>query len=306
MPVNIRGADGVYREFGMPDRIVRIHFPTDKFSKSKPWFWWITPQTPYYFSFLVGKWGPGWVRRQTFGLIRILPADSQVEVPVPQVGFKTLEDAVRNGNPDVVWGRLNFTSDYFWNTIKNLHDGGDNSHGLDHKPPFDVIRGVPTNRTSTPNTVPIAKTITQAVNLWKADWLKTAGFWNTACAEIDVLSGFVAFPNTAFSLPLPTVENVSILEAELTPPESIYYGPVPPAFTHGQDTQTLFPQFFITPYSFTINIGQLDDKKWNMSVYPPLDSTIIGNGTASIISKDYGGYSQNIDFPTAGILLTGI
>jgi len=293
--VDIRGADGVYREFGMPDTLVRIHFPK-KSNTSLPWFWYVPRQTPFYFSFLDGVWGPGWVRKQIYSVIKILPIDTQPEIPVTPVGFTSLEDAIRNGVPDVAWGRFRFTSNYFWKTIQNLGDGTTNPTGPRTKPLFDVVKGIPTDRLTGKNLVPIKTQITKAVNLWMADWNGMAASFNALCAAIDP-AGDLGFPSTTFSLPLPHFESIfDFFEQQAA--EIIYMGAVPPSFIFGA------LNIVKTAYAFNYKLSQLDDKKWNMSVYPPLDSTVIGNGVGSAISKDYGGYSSTVDFPIQGVDLT--
>jgi hypothetical protein len=94
------------------------------------------------------------------------------------------------------------------------------------------------------------------------------------------LTEFISSIN-AFTKPLPLSPNARFL------------GPLPGGACFNIDTLN-------TPaYAFTIRVGQLNPKKWNMSVFPPLDSTKVGNGSSSFISGKYDGFGQT-PFPFTG------
>lgn len=280
----LQGPHGPYR-FGMPDALIRIHFPSINFAA--PWYWWFPRQRPFYFSFLApqGGWGPGWVCKQIFGIIKILPIDTQPEVPTFAVGETTLEDSVLNGIPNGNFGRFQFTEDFFWRLI-----------GL-KKPQFDVIKGIPTVRTgAAPN---IGNAIKTAVRTWESDWNGTAQSFNSAAQGVGG-GGDYGVAKSAFALPLPP-PNTSIPQIENIFSD-VFFGPVPPTFIFETGKAGITKQ----GYGFTIRVSQLDARDWDMSVFPPrkVERGRIGFPESSAISQDYGGYSGGVlSFPFIGPIL---
>lgn len=286
----------------MPETLKAIHFPTSPNpSQALPWYWWFDRQQPMSFVFLAPpKWGVGWMRLPIFPVIKILQIDTQPEIPLPPYGFKTLEDAIANGDPDSEWGRLDFRNDLFWELVK----GNDTQNkGMPKtKPLFNQSNGLIQARDSKTN---INKTIQTAAKQFEADWDGDAGDYNHNAAtnllnptDPGAASGFhythvhgrfaVEQPDGptatfagfaqqlgAFHLPLPLSNNARFLGAL----------PISACFN--------FNTITTAAYAYTIKVGQLDPKKWNMSVFPPIDATIIGNGTASDKTKDFSGFGSS-------------
>lgn len=281
---------GLYRTFGMPESLVRIHFPRDAngntSTQSGPWYWWYTRQQPQYFSFFFTAWG----RFPFFPMIKILQIDPRKPEPVPFVGFSTLEQAVKSGKPDIEFGRFQFTNEHFWETVQN--NGEQNLTGPRKKPLFDLIKGRPTARPQTGGS--ITSIIQSAVQLWRSDWVGEAAAYNSIAAGVGA-GGFQYHGQPAlYSVPLPAgpPTSVSVFQASLASFKA-YLGPVPATAFFNINT------FTTQAYAFTLNVGQLDDKKWNMAEFPPLDSTLVGNGSSSRISGDYSGFGRT-DFNLAG------
>lgn len=284
----------------MPESLLRIHFPskaTDP-KTAKPWYWYYNRQQPMNFAYLAPPhWGPGWVRAAIYPVIKILAIDTQPIVPFPAYGFTSLENAIAQGDPDGEWGRLDFRSDLLWQLI--LGNGEQNPTMPTKKPLFNQVKGLIKARDSKTN---INAMIQQAAKQFEADYSGDAADYNStattsliATAEPDQPAGFhynhvhgrfaVEQPDGppttfallpqqlgAFHLPLPLSSQARYLSSL----------PVSACFN--------FNTINTSAYAYTLKVAQLDDKKWNMSVFPPVDSTIIGNGHSSANSKDYSGF----------------
>lgn len=299
---------GLYRQFGAPESLLRIHFPKDPNKDPKtsnPWYWYFDFQQPMAFSFLAGVWGPGWVRRAIEPVIKILASDTQPEIPIPPVGFTSLEAAIKNGNT-ASFGRLDTTSDLFWALVLR-NDGASppTNQKMPHtKPAFNVVRGQIQARDSKTN---INSIIQNAAKTFEADWRGEAATYNAlASSLLDVAGGFHLqdhFQPALFSVGLPdgpptTLTHISqqLNAFKLPLPisgDARFLGPVPISAFFNINTITT------DAYAFTLKVGQLDPKKWNMSVFPPLDATKIGNGTGSFFSGDFSGFSST-PFPFSG------
>lgn len=287
---------GLYREFGMPESLLRIHFPARDPNKnpstSNPWYWYYELQQPYAFSFLAPPtWGPGWVRIPFFGVIKILAIDTQKLVPIPKVGQTSLENAVKRGIPDVAWGRIDFREQSFWDLVL-AGDAGQNAGMPKTKPKFDTINGQIKARDNKTN---INKQIEAGANQFATDWNGNAAGYNTQAAGVDPTAGFhpTGFKNL-FRLALPTGPPTTFSQfANQLGDGKHFQGPIPTtAFFN-------FNTFTTDAYAFSLKVGQLDPNKWNMSEFPPLDSTKIGNGLASAKSKNYSGFGRTA-FPLHG------
>jgi hypothetical protein len=236
------------------------------------------------------------MRLPIFPVIKILQIDTQPEIPMPPYGFDSLEDAVKNGDPDAEWGRFNFTNDLFWELIKS--NDVQNQGGPKKKPAFNMVKGLVKARDSQTN---INKSIGDAAHLFETDWSGDAADYNHNAATnllnpsdpaaaagfhyshihgrfaVEQPDGptatFAGFAQQigAFHLPLPLSNNARFLSAL----------PVSACFN--------FNTITTDAYAYTIKVGQLDDKKWNMSVFPPIDATLIGNGSSSSVTGDYSG-----------------
>lgn len=283
--INVLGKNGPYG-FGFPDVLVRINFPEGGPSQARPWYWFFPRQRPSYFSFLApqGGWGPGWVCKPIFGVIKILPIDTQPEIPVPPVGFTTLEGSIDNGVPNGNFGRFQFTEDFFWRLI-----------GV-HKPIFEVHAGLPTSRYPKGN---IGKVINDAVKLWKNDWNLTAQSFNGSAQSVGG-DGSYGGVSSAFALPLPPPNSsIPVIQNIF---QDIFFGPVPPTYVFETGMAGITKQ----GYGFTIDIGQLDPRSWDMSRFPPIrvEPGRLGVPESSALSGDFGGYSGGVlSFPFVGPIL---
>lgn len=279
----------------MPERLLRIHFPNDPNdnpSQSTPWYWWYTKQPVFYFVYLAPPfWGVGWERRQLFPIIRILPIDRQVEHPTKPFGHVSLIEAIKTGDPDGDWGRLNFNNQHFWDLIDD--NGEQNVGGPKGKPLFNDQNGLLVGRSSAGN---LNSIIRAAATRWKDDWNGVATTFNlTANSTLDVNNGFhYSHAPSPFSIPLPSgpPATISGYLAEVNAWKA-YPGPLPISATFNFNT------FTTQAMAFVLNIGQLDPKHWNMSVFPPLETETIGNGSPSAHTKNYSGYGGS-DFPIFG------
>lgn len=291
----------------MPERPVAIHFPEDDPNKnpktSNPWYWYVTRQRPYYFLFLGGVWGPGWVRRQAFPVIKILAIDTQPIVPTPTVGYASVEDAIKQGAPPDTFGRIDERSQNYWDLIVKNGNGGNKNPNfpLRSKPNFDVRNGQIRARDSKTAINAIMKA---AANQFNGNFNSLANAFNQIAAGVSPAGFRYPGQSSPFNFPLPDgpPTTISRFQQQLDsfvqgPPylqSSAYIGPISGTVFFNINT------FTTQAYAFNINIGQLDPKKWNMSVFPPLDATKIGNGSGSFFSKDYGGYSST-PFPLHGL-----
>lgn len=290
---------GLYRQFGAPESLLRIHFPNrdpnQNPSTSNPWYWWITQVRPSYFSFLFTRW----VRLPAFPIIKILQIDSQQLVPTPPVGFTNIQSAIAGWNPDI-FGRFDERDQKFWDLITN-EDNGKNDKMPRAKPPFDVIKGQIRARQQGVN---INNVIRAAVTRFRDNFNALANGYNAIAAGVGPDGFHYPGQNSPFNFPLPDGPPTTISHFQLQlnsfvqgPPylqSAAYIGPISGTAFFNINTFTTQAQ------AFAISIGQLDPKKWNMSVFPPLDSTRIGNGASSFISGDYGGYSST-PFPLHGL-----
>jgi hypothetical protein len=253
---------GIYN-FGMPDVLIRIHFPNKENqgrpqNESLPWFWYLSPpEAPYYFQYISPNAKPsgrGWQRTQNFPMIKILPIDTQVLQPTPILGFKTLEDAIDNGEPDAAYGRFQFTDNFFWKVM-----------GFKRPPDFVVNQGKPTGPAKAKP--PISTVIRNAVQRWRSHWNFGASDFNKkAGANLPSTTDGVSydFPSTQFALPLPSAPDIATAAAQAQE-QLVYLGPVPGGFWFMQGHIAIYKQ----AYSFHMNVGQLDFNHWRMDEWPP-------------------------------------
>lgn len=301
------GPRGLYGPFGMPDTLEAIHFPDADPNKNpstaNPWYWFYPTQQPFAFSFLGGVWGPGWLRLPDFSIIKILAADTQTLTPIPKVGSANLETAIKRGIPDEAFGRIDFRDDRFWGLVTSTDEK--NKAGPKAKPKFDVRNGQIVARDSKTN---INSIISKAANLFASDWNGDAQAYNQQAAGVNPVAGFRYRGQAGlFSIPLPEGPPTTISQFQQSLnafigvphgpwPNGAYLGSVPGSAFFNINTLTT------QAYAFNIRVAQLDPKKYNMSVFPPLDSTIVGNGSSSFNSGNYSGFG-NIPFPPAGPII---
>lgn len=266
-------------DFGFVDEVVAINFP----GKAKPWFWYYPVQTPVYFSYVSPQaGGTGWRVGPFFGIIKILPIDSQPFVPVPPVGANSLEEAISKYQPSKdTWGRFDFNDDFFWKVIGRKKPAFPPSRKPDN-PLYKKKRN--------------GRAIDAAVKDWENKWNHTAQDFNGSVSE----AGFRFPPNTYFALPLPVNPDANEL---LRTRGQWYAGPIPGGFQFGVKEGTAGqPAIFKQAYSFRIAVAQLDPKVWDMSVFPPRKFPRDLN--AKRPKGQYGGYS-NVSFPLSGPQIVG-
>lgn len=290
------GLHGPYL-FGMPDVLIRIHFPHAE--DSDPWFWWITVQQPEFYQYIGPQaGGGGWQRTPNFPLIKILPIDTQQLRPTPVVGWADIGDAIEKGglpaNQAFGWGRFKFTDKFFWRVI----NGPQSLSKKVRMPEFKVVRGRPTKTTRGGDKTPIAEVISEAVNRWLDYW--NFGVQDYNIKAVAAVAGSPAqprlpFPSTKFKEPLPFEETVAFFRDH--PPGTYYYGPVPLEFTKGLSGNLSF--IVVPAYSYTMNIKQLHPDDWNLSKWPPV------RNKHGFVTDDCSGYSPlpGLTFPKQGLSL---
>lgn len=295
------GPHGVY-DFGFPDVLVRINFPNGTNDNiSEPWFWYLTVQTPRYFQYLspnVG--GHGWQCEEFLPIIKILGIDTRPLTPTLPVGFTSIEDAVvkTNANPGKVstdaWGRFKFDPNkkqtFFWDLVGTK------------KPEFSKSKGLLTQKQGQRGQA-ININIRETVQKWASAWNANALLYNSAFQGVSNQGYSVVLPNSAYDIPAPNPnETLPALQKALGENKQ-YFGSIPPTtiFQTGQ------PAFWKQAWCFTLNVGQLDGNKWDMSVWPPQDTTDPGYlRPPSAISRNFGGYDPSpiaSNFPLHGPII---
>lgn len=282
-------------DFGFPDELVDIHFPTGDVSLvAQPWFWYITPQIPRYFQYLGSQvGGHGWQNGEFLPIIKILPIDTRPLVPTSQVGFGSIEEAIRrtnNGEPisQDAWGRFRFDSkgqgpgaDFFFKCIGQK------------KPRYRSEDGLLVSQADAINI-----NIREAVQGWRDDWNAQTDVWNAAFQNVQGDGSYsVIPPNSNFALPTPR-PNIPIPELQKTVGK-YYFGTMPATATFSTGNAL----FFKSAYCFKMEVAQLDPTIWDMSVFPPKDASAVLSGRiASSVSQKFGGYNKTFkDFPQNGL-----
>jgi hypothetical protein len=281
---NTFGANGPYH-FGFPDVLVGINFPEANFSL--PWYWYIPTQTASLWSFLgPPTWGPGWVWKSIVPVIKILPIDTQPEVPLKPIGYSSLQNAILNGGtPDANFGRFRFTNAFFWKTL-----------GIP-KPVFSSPNGVPT--TVSGQGMPIAQVITKTIKQWSQTWNSTAASFNKAASGVTANTGDYKIISSGFKVPLPP-PNTPVLDAQkLINDGAAFYGPLPETYIFETGQALVTKSGWASP----IAIDQLPDQTWDMSVFPPrkVQHGVVGVPESSALSQNYSGYG-NTDFPAGSYI----
>lgn len=289
---------GLYRTFGMPERLVAIHFPAaqNQPNTSNPWYWWIDRVQPSYFSYLAPPfWGRGWTRQKTFTIIKILPIDTQVPTPTPFVGFSTIEAAALGGNGDV-FGRFDEREDKFWDLITG-------QGGVPHqKPKFNVVKGQIQTRAG--DSTNINALVKNAINRFHDNFDVLANGYNQAAAGVAPAGFHYNGQKSPFNFPLPDGQPTTVgrfqqqLDGFVKGPPYLqgaaYIGPISGTAFFNINTFTTQAQ------AFTISVGQLDPNKWNMAVFPPVQASNAFGRRSSAKSKDYSGYGP-LPFPIHGL-----
>jgi hypothetical protein len=296
-------------DFGGPlDYLVDIHFPTQDRRKTPPdivgpWFWYLTRQTPSFFVYLGGGWGQGWEFRQLLPIIKILPIDTQVEVPTSEVGFGSIEEAIDRTNAGQpisqdAWGRFYFNgpqADKFWWKV-----------GGKAKPPeYKMTKGCPTQlrdpKTGLPIGEPLADVFQTAVHHWRDCWNNGATTHDSAAAGVsgDGTYTCVLPFNGGFGVPGPRPdEPIPELSKRLGVDQ--YFGAIPSTeiFSSGQ------AHIFKQAWAFTMQVAQLDAAEWDFTHFPPKRTSLLqfdgGSGRPPFsISHDASANNPSI---IAGIL----
>lgn len=290
---------GLYRTFGAPESLLRIHFPNDDPNNnpntSNPWYWWITQVHPNYFSFFAPG---GWVRGAFFPIIKILQIDPRKPIPTPAVGFTSIEAAIAGWNPDI-FGRFDEREQKFWDLI--THNDDRNPGQPRSKPLFNVVKGQVQARTPGQN---INATIKSAINRFLINFNGLAQGYNVAAGGVSGGGFHYTGQTSGFNFPLPNGPPANVLNFQKQlnafvsgPPYgsgAAYIGPVSATAFFNINTFTTQAQ------AFGISIGQLDPNQWNMSVFPPVQAKFIGNGRPSGKTNDYSGYGPT-PFPLHGL-----
>jgi hypothetical protein len=286
---------GLYR-FGFPEKPLRINFPEEdgaSSTTSQPWYWFIPDQQPYYFSYLAGVWGPGWVRLPTFPVVKILAADTQQLVPVPPLGWASVEDAALAGNTNS-FGRINFNPPHFWMlaTADALPDSGRPTD----RPNFGDQKGLMVNQSRGVSTTAFSQQIRDFVFTWRDRWNALAADYNAQAAAVSAVGGFQYVHQTErypILLPSgpPTFQSRFQSETQAFVQQASvagrYLGAVPGSAFFNLNTMTT------QAYAFSIAVGQLDANDWDMSVFPPRQTSGSLLLKPSRITGDYRGYGSN-------------
>lgn len=282
------GPHGLY-DFGFPSALIDIHFPHGPDQKrSTPWFWFITPQIPFYFQYLGSQvGGQGWQCKQFLPIIKILPIDHRQLVPTTQVGFSSVTEVatlVFNGAPisGNAWGRFKLGSPgkRFWDVIGQK------------KPEFTASKGILTSKT-----IEIGPKIKQQVARWKDFWNTDASLFNAAAQNVQGTGEYSTVTGSAFSVPFPP-PNIPAPALQAAG-DKYYFGPLPSTYVFNTGNA----EFWKGAFSFRMDVGQLDPTVWDMSVFPPqLTTDPLSTRIPSAVSGNYGGYSlTSPDFPQVGL-----
>lgn len=292
--------------FGWLDDLVDIHFPKRKtgVDQSEPWFYYLTLQTPTYFQFIGDQLGGhGWQCAPFLPVIRILPIDSQKMTPTKQVGFGSLEEAINRTNEGHkigvdAWGRFNFKNKFFWDV-------------MGQPPPtwMSFAKGLPTTRVGDGHR-PARLFIKEAVTDWDEKWNSEAGSFNALCNNVKGSGEYGKYGTGPFALPVPGFGHDTINLGSYDP-QKYYFGAVPPFVTFERGSALIFKQSF----SFKYAIAQLDATVWDMSVFPPRNTTLlpgqpgfrevggVDRGPSSL-THNFGGYGP-INFPLTPPIIAG-
>lgn len=227
-PQQSRLGNGAYGPFGMPDKLVAIHFPNTndpkKSATATPWYWYIDTQQPMQFSYLAPGSNPaylpphltpiGWMRLPYYSVIKILYIDTQRLVSIPPMGYASLEDAVDSDDSDdtkdILWGRIDFTDRRFWALVNGIDPRvGDDGLPINPDtfgqplgvPQFDIVKGLITARDKKTN---ISKIIGAAANKFASDWTSNANAYNKKASHVKPTTGFKnRHAAGSFKIPMP-------------------------------------------------------------------------------------------------------
>lgn len=287
--------------FGWPDELVDIHFPKRGLPKdvSLPWYYYLTQQTPTFFQYIGTQANPpgrGWQCTPNLPIIKILPIDTQKLTPTSQVGFSSIEEAVRRTNDGEpisqdAWGRFNFKNSFFWKVM-----------GL--KPPTwaSFKTGLPFNPIKA-QFPPVDQYIGNAVNDWRNRWNREADQFNSMTLRVDPNGGYGAYGPGLYALPVPGVGYSTFPAQKLQElAGQFYFGAIPPFVTFERGQALIFKQSF----AFQYEIAQLDPAVWDMNVFPPQDATAVDyEKPPTAVSGLANGYNPNIAFPLGPPIIAG-
>lgn len=294
----------VYDFGGIYDYLDDIHFPKSGGAKfppntSQPWYYYLLRQTPTYFSYLGGVWGPGWAARANLPIIKILEADTRHPVPTEPVGATSLEDAadtyVRrwDQNPlnplDVsFFGRMNYADPFFWKVSGKTFPKWASSLG-----------GLARSRPNDPNP-PIGPYIEKATTSYFERWNSDSSAYNAVANGIPPDGGGwnpKASHSFAVPYPNPTAWQGGTFSGlqKLIATGKGWFGPIPTS------SWTRFAILFTQSYAFTYGFGHLDPAEWDLSTWPPRRTSIQqkdggSKNRPSIITGNYNGVDPFITF----------
>lgn len=302
----------VYDFGGIYDYLEDIHFPKAGAGQfppwvSQPWYWWMERQTPTYFSYLAPpEWGDGWAARELLPIIRILPIDTQKEVPTEPVGATGLDDAADTyvkrwdaKNPLAVefFGRINFSDKFFWTVLGRKFPKWASS-----------LDGLATNRPNDPNP-PIGPYIEKAVTDYFGRWNSDSAAYRQVANSIPGDgAGWLPLQQHSFNVPFPHPTpreggSFAGLTKQLDAKKG-WFGPIPAS------AWTNFNILNTQSYAFHYGFGQLDAFEWDLSAWPPRRTSVAqrdggSKNPPSAISGKWGGGDPFIDFIDHQFLLVG-
>lgn len=279
---------GVYPYGGIFDYLQDIHFPEEQPTNipnvSKPWFWFHNVQQPLYFSTItplaINPPSPdgrsGMVSRPYLPVIKLLAIDTQPIIRVNPTGFSSVVDAAdqyvkgwdKNGSrPDFSpewFGRWDFGNKFMWQVLGQRFP--------------DWVSGLQTGKyTSNPKSPfpPVGPYFEDALKSYKNKWNNDALAYNAVANAVagedfftpwrGPLSFAVGYP----PLNLGAIGIGRVLAPPLVPPRSYWFGAVPGS------AYIRILQITTQAYSFTFDIGQLDDTEWDLSSWPPRRTSIL-------------------------------
>lgn len=282
-----------YQYGGIFDYLQDIHFPHHGQTKipniAKPWFWYHNFQQPLYFSTItplaIDPPSPdgraGMVTRAYLPVIKLLAIDTQPIVKVNPTGWHSLEeaadayvagwDAARSDKPKGVsdfspewFGRWDFNNKFMWKVLGQ---------------PFPKwATGLQTGLyTSNPKSSypPIGPYVDKAIHTYMNKWNNDALAYNAvanAVGENDFFTPWRGPLSFAVPYPPPGAGAIGIgVLLRKTGPDGLpiyWFGAVPPS------AYIRILQITTQAYSFTFNVGQLDDNEWDLSQWPPRRTSI--------------------------------
>lgn len=235
--------------FGYLTRIVAITVkPSKPFA---PWYSYFPKQQPMALSRLDATTNGHWSRRPFFSEIAGGPFGPAANIPIPKIGFNSLEDAIDQGQP---------LNDY--SPIQFMHKPAQNTSGDTplHTPNIWQITGLKQPHDKHGQIAKPSGTLAEQVaNTYKKDWNSTSDDYNAQWAAIEgVTDGYqISYPSSSFA--------VSIGNPSSPNTRFAFTGGIPAAFwLFGGRSIIVAPV-----YATALNVGQLNPKVWDTDTFPP-------------------------------------